>query len=152
MPIPPPNSIALQLRSWMDEEYSGFTGWPESQADVNSRWANIADTLLATVIPPSLTAVTARAAFMQVMQAMSYSSQGILILQTAFMAYATTLAAGMAPAFIATPPPMLPPFILTGLVTRSAEIEANNIANVLTTWARTGTATPAAGGPPIFWQ
>lgn len=140
------------IREFQDQKYSGFIGFPTTTAKVAEVWCAVADALLQGVVPASSTIPAAQSAFKGVMGAISASVNGVVILQNAFQAYATALASGMAPAgFVGTPPPSPPMFTLTGMVTKSAEAEAANMAAVLFAWAKTGTATPLSGGSPITW-
>lgn len=152
MPIATTNVISQYMRTWMDEDYEGFYSWPMTTEEVINNWANVAELLLSTVIPVSVTSASAKQAFKTTMAGLTYASNGILLLQSAFLNYAVTLAAGMGPSFVGVPPPSLPPFVLTGLVTKSASMEAANIASTLVGWAKTGTATNVSSGSVIPWQ
>src|SRR5690606_23243351 len=103
-------------------------------------------------IPISSTLAPATAALEAAMSSLHWSINGIELLQNAFQTASIVLAEGMAvSSFVGIPPPLPPEFILTGLITGDALIEATNIAGVLWNWAHTGTATPISGGPPINW-
>ena len=64
-----------------------------------------------------------------------------------------TVGGGMAPAFVATPPPG--PVGFAGLFslpypsTHSAA--ATGVRDAIDTWAKTGSATPSGGGSPVNW-
>lgn len=72
----------------------------------------------------------------------------------AFIAFAAALGAGMAPSFVAAAPTAGPGF--DGLFSlRPADTREEGVARVaqlLSAWIATGTATPLAGGPPIPWS
>jgi hypothetical protein len=74
-------------------------------------------------------------------------------LEGAFLAFATAVGAGMAPAFVAVPPPAPVGFaaqLTTNQATKSAAASA--FASSIDTWMRTGTATPSGGGAPVNWS
>lgn len=146
------SDVTNAIRTFQDTDYSGFSGFPV-ETSVGEVWADVADTLLANVIPQSGTAPAARQSFIAAMQGVTHTSDGPTMLYAAFMSYATTLAGGMTTSgFVGTPPPTLVTFPLTGLITQSAEVEAGLMATALVVWAKTGTAIPSTGGATILWS
>jgi hypothetical protein len=112
---------------------------------VVTKWADTADVLLAHVIPASVTAGTARIAFIASLAGLNYTSDGFTLLQASFQNYAIELAVGMTPTgWIGTPPPAPPNFNLSGH--NDANVAADIISGILVTWAMTGKATLAV--PP----
>lgn len=149
------SELVKTIRAFQDEGYSGFRGFPQTHAEAAVKWANVAETLLAGVVPASTTVTAARATFLSIMAPLSSNGGGLLLLQNAFMGYATTLAGGMTGAGFVGTPPLTPPLISTifaGNGKEAAAVYANNLATMLVTWAKTGTATPLSGGSPINWN
>lgn len=115
-------------------------------------WATLMGAYFTGVTPPS-TAVSAAQATLQASLVSAFASApgaGLALMETAFLAFATTIGTGMAPAFIAVPPVL--PVGFAGLApAETAGEAASNLANLISTWAQTGTATPAVGGSPVPW-
>lgn len=149
-------TIYSEIRKINDSTYVGFEDFPTSISDSANRWANAVNEYAKSVIPPSSTSEQAKQAFIQVMQQVSVPSQnGFAILKLAFTAYASTLALGMAPTFIATPPPS--PIILEvvaplGLGGGSAEAVASAMSNIIDSWFKTGVAVNSGSGVSINWN
>jgi len=145
-------NLALTIRAFQDEGYSGFNGFPATHALVGPTWVKVASSLLDTVVPTSINQIAAKASFLAAMGGISPTVDGILMLENALLVYATQIGLGMAPAFVAVPP--LKPDIksISSTPTSDAKAYAETLANYLTTWAKTGTATPASGGSPILWS
>ncbi|RUP38228.1 MAG: hypothetical protein EKK63_12675 [Acinetobacter sp.] len=112
-------------------------------------WSDVADALLQGVIPASTTASAGKSAFIGVLSAVdSNSPTGVALLEAAFVAYAGALAGGMTPTYTGSPPPA--PIGLSALLSSTsmdANVVAANMATLLITWAKTGTATMIA--PPF---
>lgn len=123
-----------------------------ARASAAQSWANAMQTYAATVVPPSTT-VTAAAATLQTALQGAFSGDVSSILATmevAFLAFATTVGGGMAPAFVATPPPG--PVGFSSLSNQSsASAAASAWADLINTWFITGTAVPSGGGPSQPW-
>lgn len=148
------DDIKNAMRAFSDEGYSGFRGFPNTFSKAISDWADLADIALSDVIPASNTQKEARAAFEAQMSTLSDKVDGVLLLQNAFLSYAIALAPGMViSSYTGTPPIGPPPIKATlGAPTMDAEGVAFRIATVINTWAKSGTAIPVAGGPPINWN
>lgn len=115
-------------------------------------WANIMGSYFAGVVPASAT-VSAAQATLQGALTSAFSAEagaGLALLETAFTAFALTVGGGMAPAFVAVPPPAPVGFSTLVAVETAAE-SASNLASLISAWAQTGTATPSAGGAPVPW-
>ena len=131
-------------------------GFPSTQMDAVNAWADVADKLLAGVIPPSTTSAAGRAAFIGVLSAASPTNPiGAVLLDSAFVAYAAALAGGMAPLYVGAPPAMGLPGIAAILVAPVSDAQpvAVAMATALSIWVKTGIATMVA--PPftvLTWQ
>lgn len=152
--IPTIKNLSNAIRAFQDEGYSGFKGFPPTHAEAIVEWAAIAEKLLSNVVPTSTSTTVAHSAFLATMAPLSNNTNGLLLLQSAFVAYASSLIPGMLPAFVGTPPVGVPGIstIRAGEGEKAAAEYAEKLAEVLITWAKTGTATPSAGGSPINWN
>jgi hypothetical protein len=152
--IPTALELANVIRAFSDEGYSGFMGFPQKHSLVSYSWSKVATKLLSQTIPVSIGQEAALSGFFASMSGLNEKSNGILMLQGAFQAYATQIALGMTiSGFVGTPPPLQPDILgISQTNTDDAESYANKLANVLITWAKTGTATPVSGGSPITWN
>lgn len=130
-----------------------FAHPPGSAADAAHAWARAVQAYFAGVTPPSTTVSAAAAALEPQLLAAFVSPAAPPLLEVALQAFALLVGTGMLPAFVAVPPPApvgfallaVPPFPPTQAIAVAAwttKIDA---------WARTGTATPALGGPPVPW-
>lgn len=138
-------TLASDIQSATDEP-------GDSAAACAQTWANIMGSYFAGVVPASTT-VSAAQASLQSALVSAFSAEagaGLGLLETAFTAFAATIGAGMAPAFVAVPPPM--PVGFANLEpAEDAASTATNLATLISTWAQSGTATPSAGGSPVPW-
>lgn len=126
---------------------------PPTIAGCAAAWADAVEAHFSAVVPASTTVSEARATLETALASAFASPAAAPGLEAAFAAFAVTVGAGMAPAFVATPPPAPVGFALQFLVqptTHAAAAAA--IAALLDTWARTGTATPSGGGAPVAWS
>lgn len=124
----------------------------ETAAACAQTWASLMGTYFAGVVPAS-TAVTAAQTALQASLTSAFSAApgaGLALLETAFLAFATTVGGGMAPAFVAVPP-VLPVGFANLAAAETASEAASNIATLIETWAKSGSATPSVGGPPVLW-
>lgn len=155
-------TLTDQLRSFLDATFEGFVDYPEDEADAAAKWATAIDTYTGTgllVFPPSVAGLAAKDVLEAGMEGMSVPGAGPVVFDSAFALYCTALAAGMAPAFVATPPPpgTLAPALaaqaLLGIVPGGvpAAIQLAAVASIIDAYFHTGTATPASGGPPAPW-
>lgn len=74
-------------------------------------------------------------------------------METAFAAFAASVGAGMAPAFLAAPPTRPVGFAsqFAGPAPETHADAAASVASLVDGWMRTATATPSGGGPPTPW-
>lgn len=125
-----------------------------TSAGCAGQWADAVKAFAAGVVPPS-TAVAAAASALESALAGAFASPAAAPgMEAAFTAFGATVAAGMAPAFTAVPPPAPVGFasLFAGPKPETHAQAASAVANLINTWAKTGTATPTAGGPPILWS
>jgi len=140
--------VLHEMLKSFDTHYSGFDGWPNNNAAILDRWANVADKLMSGVIPQSLTSVQARAAFIQTLQPLNYNVPFIPLMQAALTTYATVLASGMT-GYVGVPPPLPAPIVLGAPIEYGAPV-FTAMAIAWVTWAKTGTAIQ--GSAVINWN
>jgi hypothetical protein len=150
------SNLKSSIREINDTEYTDFKGFPSNTIEVADAWSGIIDSYASKVIPTSTTASAAKAAlYGQLLTISSEAANAFLVLQAGITSYAVALAGGMAGAgFVGVPPPaplILTPVSAIGLAGGSAEACAEAMSSILDIWFKTGSATPVAGGPPIFW-
>ena len=124
----------------------------ETASDCAATWASLLGSYFAGVVPASTTVTTAQTA-LQASLASAFAAApgaGLALLETAFTTFAAAVGLGMAPAFVAVPPPAPVGFSSLGATDDAGEA-ASSIASLISTWAQTGTATPSAGGSPVPW-
>jgi len=145
-----------RLRAFSDEQFSGFTGWPQDEAEAAEALAGAMAEYAAVVIPASTTVSQAETAMVGALAGMNAPGAAPAVIPAAFAAFATALAPGMAAAgFTATPPagvPALAAVAAAGLGGASAETCLSQVASIVDIWMKTGTATPTSGGAPINWS
>ncbi len=124
----------------------------EAAAACAATWAKLMGAYFKGVQPPSTTVAAATTA-LQAQLAGAFASApgaGIAALEAAFLAFAVQIGLGMAPAFVGAPPPS-PVGFASLQATDDAGEAASALADLISTWASTGSATPSAGGPPVKW-
>lgn len=143
--------VAANLQSALQ---STFTNHGATIADCSSLWASAIGAYFTPVAPPSTTVAAAQAILQTQLAAAFALPAAADAMDTACTAFAATVGAGMAPTFVAVPPPA--PVNWSALFAEpypeTAAEAAQKIATRLDTWARTGTATPSVGGSPIPWS
>ncbi len=126
-----------------------------SSAGCAQQWANaVID--YARAIAPAVVPGTVEAAGAAMVATMtggfSVPGGGAAALESAFAAFALAVGAGMV-GFVPVPPPR--PVGFAGLAAPPAPVShgdaAARTAILIDAWMRSGSATPASGGPPIFW-
>lgn len=108
----------------------------------------------AAIIPASTTISAAASTLSGALNTAFATEAAAAAMESAFAAFAVTVGGGMAPAFVATPPPapvgfatlLVPPFPETH------EAGATAMKNAIDAWMKTGTATPSGGGSPVPWS
>ena len=137
-----------------------FTSPPETFAACAQDWADAIENYSLTVVPPSTTIAAAatilNTSLVVAFQAGAADPTGVSIaplLEVAFVTFATTVGIGMAPAFVATPPPAPVGWAaaLAGSAPDAHAAAASKYRDLIDLWMRTGTAVPSAGGPAQPW-
>ncbi len=145
-------TLKTEIRKLNDKDFESFVGFPASYLEAGEAWANVMFLYGSKVVPPSLTVNEAKQAFKATLLSIPNPIIGLPVAVTAFNA---TLAGGMAPAFIGTPPTTSVNIInatIAGSAGASGEVVADLIATAIDTNFRTGIATPSGGGSPIPWN
>lgn len=154
MPLMPP-MLTKELTKFMDDKAPTFDKFPPDGPAAAKAWAGAIDAYAKGVIPPSTTAAAAKSALEGALMGMSAPGAALVAFPAAFTAYAAALGGGMAPAFIATPPPapiVFAPAMAAGMAGAPASAVVPQIATIIDLWFRTGMAVPALGGPPVPWS
>jgi hypothetical protein len=122
-------------------------------ADCAQLWADAVQAYAIGVVPPSTTLAAASSALQAALAAAFAQPSAAASMESAFTTFAAALGPGMAPAFVAVPPPGP-----VGFATLFAEPypsthadAATAVSSAIDTWMRTGTATPSAGGASAPW-
>lgn len=123
-------------------------------ADCAQLWANAFQAYAAPVAPPSVAVVAAGAVLNGQLAAAFALPNAAAAMDAACTAFALTIGAGMAPAFIAVPPPAPVGWaqLFAEPYPSTAAQAAQKISAAVDAWMRTGTATPSLGGSPIPWS
>lgn len=131
-----------------------FAAPPATVAECADAWAAAVGSYASGVVPASASVAAAQAALSSALLSAFQSPSAAAPMDAAFTSFATTVGAGMAPAFVATPPPSP-----VGIATLSAPpypethaAAASKYATAIDTWMKTGTATPSGGGAPVPWN
>lgn len=125
-----------------------FATPPLTAAECAAAWASALSDYASGVVPPSAT-VAAAATTLQAALAAAFAAPGApSSVDAAFAAFAATVGAGMAPAFVATPPPApLGVIALLGAPAPSHPAAAAGFAAHIDGWFKSGTAQLVA--PPF---
>lgn len=144
--------LLIDLDSLMSEP-------PETRVLCATAWADAMEDYAGGVVPTS-TAVTAATATLDSALASAFDSTDAAAtaasMEAAFAAFAVTVGAGMAPAFVATPPPGSVGF--SGLFATpfpaTHAIAALSMRNAIDDWIKTGLAQVDGGPPPppVNWS
>lgn len=149
------STMKSEIRKISDESFSLFGGFPEDSVEASSRWADAVNKYGSKVTPASTTAQVAKSAFQSIMSGINVEAgNGLALFVSAFTAYTLQIGLGMAPSFIAIPPPIpiiLAPTFAIGNSGGTAEEVSDSMANAIDIYFKTGTATLSSGGAPIFW-
>lgn len=127
-----------------------------SRSACAQKWADAMQKYLSSagsVLTPASTTITTALATFKTSLASAFATTGAAAaVDTAFVALATSLGTGMAPAFVATPPAGNPGFA-SNITTNEAShaLAAASWAARIDAWLRTGTATPTGGGSAVPW-
>ena len=122
-------------------------------ADCAAAWATAVRTYAAAVVPQSTSSAAAGAALEASLASAFATPAAAQLMDAALATFAATLGAGMAPAFVAVPPPAPLGFatLFAEPYPPTAEAFAVKLSTAVDTWMRTGTATPSVGGSPVPW-
>ena len=125
-----------------------FSEAPQTAMGCAQAWADAMGSYAAGVVPPSTTVSAASSALVAPLQAAFSSAAAAPGFDAAMLAFATSVAGGMAPTFTGVPPPA-PLGIATMLVTMrdTHAAAAADFASHIHTWMLTGTAILVA--PPF---
>jgi hypothetical protein len=133
---------------------NAFAEPPATVAQCAQAWADAVQAYAAAVVPPSPQVASAAATLATALQSAFSAPDAAPGMESAFTNFALTVGAGMAPAFVAVPPPgpVGFPQQFAGPKPATHAAAAQAIATLIDTWMKTGSATPAAGGPPVPWS
>lgn len=139
--------MAVNLTLLRDELTDLFTSPPDTVTGCAQAWADAVRGYAELVIPPSTTidaASTTLASSLSVIFATPQPSTTVPgQLDLAFTVWATTVAAGMAPAYLAVPPPLPVGFSTLTSIETTTEGAVIKFSNAINTWFLTGSATLA---------
>lgn len=145
-------ALRRELAIVFDKNAEGFLGAVANNQEAKARtvqgWGAALEACCDAIVPPSTTLSAARAAFEAAMAVAFTDTTGAAFL-AAFQTFAATLAGGMAPAFIGTPPAS-PPNLAAQVASLSDALDAH--ANAIVAWLATGSAIPAGGGAAAPWS
>jgi hypothetical protein len=129
------------------------SGPGSSVHDCATGWADACKSYALGVVPPSSAVAAASSTLASAFEAAFASGNAAAGMQAALTAWAAAVGVGMAPAFVAVPPPdppdlaslFAPPFAATHA------LAAARVSTALDGWLRGATSTPAAGGAASPW-
>jgi len=126
---------------------------PATAAECAQAWADAVESYASAIVPPSTTSAAAGSALAGALVAAFAPPDASAAMSAAFTAFAAALGLGMAPAFVAVPPPTPIDFATQFANPKPSTHAAAGLAlaTLIDTWMRTGTATPASGGAPVNW-
>lgn len=142
------------ILSLTDADNPQFVGFPSSVAQAAQNWAGVINDYAQLVTPPSATASAAEQALVGVLAAASGQDAWLAAFPAALTAYAAALGGGMAPAYVATPPPVpiqLDPAIQLGANGAEAAVVAPILATIIDLWFKTGIAVSVPAGVSSSW-
>lgn len=131
-----------------------FADPADDYAGCASAWVAAVKDYAAGIVPASA-AVNGAAAALEGALAGAFATPAAAPgMEAAFAAFALAVGGGMAPAFVATPPAGPVGFVslFAGPKPATHAEAASNIANLIDSWMRSGTATPSVGGSPVTWS
>jgi hypothetical protein len=145
-------TLVDELRKIIDNEFSGFEGFPTNDVQTADRWAAAFGTYMVGITNPPPGAGTiaghsaGRSAMAAALAGMSVPGLAIVLLPLGFAAYAAAFAGTTAP-FVSGPPPA--PLVMPPLPPASGLVAATALAAVIDAWTRTGlTGLPPASPAP----
>lgn len=147
--------MALNLAALTDGLASTFANPPADAAGCAQGWADAVKAYAAGVVPPSLAVDAAAASLAGALAGAFGSPSAIGGMESAFAAFATTVASGMAPTFAGVPPAAPVGFAAQfgGPAPETHSEAASAIAGRIDAWMKTGTATLVAPpNTPTIWS
>lgn len=116
-------------------------------------WADAMKSYASAVVPASATVNAAATTLKTALEGAFAQPAAAPAMETAFAAFAATVGTGMAPAFVAVPPPAPVGFaaLFAGTFPASHAAAATALSAKINTWMKTGTSTPSGGGSPTAW-
>jgi hypothetical protein len=140
--------MALDVSTLANQLASNFAAPAADAAGCGQQWADAVEAYASAVVPPSLS-VSAAAATLASSLASAFSAPSAIPgMESAFTAFGSAVASGMAPTFTGTPPggPVGFASIFGSALPETHGEAASNIASAIHAWMLTGTATLVA--PP----
>lgn len=117
-------------------------------------WASAINAYASAVTPISITSQAALGPLQSTLLGIGSPGAFNTLFPQALTAYATALAAGMGPAFIATPPTtplIITPALQLGQNGANKRRVMRSFANIIHAWFRTGIAINSATGVTVNW-
>lgn len=147
------NQVANQILTFGNGNDPEFNAWPNSIAQAAIEWGDVVDICCKDVIPATNNQVPARAAFITIFKTMNIDQQnGYQVFTQALWEYANIMAAGMVTSNFTGIPPSTPfVFNMQGMINGNSETEANNFAEALIDWFKTGKAVNISSGVTVNW-
>lgn len=142
-----PTTLKQQLQAL--SEHPGST-----IADCAKQWSDAVQAYAVGIVPPSTTVAVAAGALQGQLTSAFATLAAAPLMDQAFTAFALAVGGGMAPAFVAVPPPAPLGFatLFAEPYPSTAEAFAERMGTAIDLWMRTGTATPSIGGSPVPWS
>jgi hypothetical protein len=128
-------------------------GDPGSAAEAGQAWAQAVGQYASEVVPPSTTVSAATTTLAGALAAAFATPAAAPLMEVAFLAFGVSVGLGMAPTFIAVPPVAPVGFVAFMATMRdSREVAMQELAGLIDTWMKTGTATLAVPpNTPVTW-
>lgn len=132
------------LQSGLESAFSqGFTNYNAA----GQAWADAVQAYASGIVPPSAQVAAAASALSGALATAFQAENAAGPMEAAFAAFVATVGVGMAPAYTATPPAGAIGFAAIFASTKNTHSQAaDEIANAIDAWMKTGTATLAT--PP----
>lgn len=145
--------MSLNLAGLKSQLAENFASPGATAAACGQQWGDAMSAYASGIVPASTTVSAAAATLSTALTAAFATGSAIALMDTAFLAFAVTVGAGMAPAFVATPPAAPPSFgVVFAVLYPTHALAADAIGALIDVWMKTGTATPSGGGAPVLWS
>jgi len=136
---------------------SFFSDPPETAAACARKWADAMRDYTLPIVPPSTTvtiaAETLAATLTPIFQTSLSAATTAAAMEAAWAVYAVSVGAGMAPGYVATPPPGIVGFSgLFGVRPMTHHEAAESFSLSIHIWMATGLAVPVPAGPSVPWS